>query len=376
MMSKQWLLMLLGLSACILILALPVHAAQAPASSAIPCEPPSGNTDRQRCQPVAPGQVPTPRPMPSRTPILASGLGPASSVLPFTYAYVMTGSVALYASPADVESGTAPSRTLDAGYVWVRLMGWTSYKWQIWYLTQGGGYLPASRAAIYRPSAFKGIVVYSQPSLPFAWVLTSVKTSPQPGAKPDASSVAYKRYDLVTLYEERVVGRQTWYRVGDDQWVIQTVVAKVEWTPRPAGVDPGEKWISVSLFEQTLAAYEGDRMVYATLLSSGLPLWPTAQGLHRIHTKYPLDGMSGREGQPDYYSLEDVPWIMYYFQDYALHGAYWHDSFGYRHSHGCINLAPLDARWLYEWTTPAVAPGAKSKRATKDEPGTWVWVHP
>jgi len=264
---------------------------------------------------------------------------------------------------------------LDAGYVWVRLTGWTSYKWQIWYLTQGGGFLPASRAAIYRPSAFQGIVVHSQPSLPFAWVLTSVKTSPQAGAKPDAKSAAFKRYDLVTLYEQREVGGQTWYRVRDDQWVIQTVVAKVEWTPRPEGVDPGEKWISVSLFEQTLAAYEGDRMVYATLVSSGLPLWPTAQGLHRIHTKYPLDAMSAREGQPDYYSLEDVPWVMYYYQDYALHGAYWHDSFGYRHSHGCINLAPLDARWLYDWTTPTVAPGAKAKQATKDDPGTWVWVH-
>ena len=116
-------------------------------------------------------------------------------------------------------------------------------------------------------------------------------------------------------------------------------------------------------------------MVYATLVSSGLRQWPTAKGLFRIHTKITWGPMSGREGKPDFYSLEDVPWSMYFFEDYALHGAYWHDGFGYQHSHGCVNLAPLDAKWLYDWTTPVVPQGGAGATAPKAAPGTWVWVH-
>jgi hypothetical protein len=366
---NQWLLILLGVAAGAFILTLPAQAASESAPSTIFCEPPDGRPDRRLCKPVTPGKAPTSTPAP------AFSIPPSPSALPFTYAYVMTGPVALYANPADADNGFAPVRMLDVGYVWVRLAGWTAYKWQTWYLTSDGGFLPASRTAIYRPSAFQGITVPRQPAFPFAWVLTSVKTSPQPGAKPDANSVAFKRYNLVNLYEQREVSGQTWYRVGDNQWLVQTVVAKVERTGPPAGVSPGERWIDVSLFEQTVAAYEGDRMVYATLASTGLRRWPTVQGLYRIHTKFTLDGMTGREGQPDYYSLEDVPWVMYFYEDYALHGAYWHDGFGYQHSHGCINLAPLDAKWLYDWTTPAVAQGARVKQATEDDPGTWVWVH-
>jgi len=83
--------------------------------------------------------------------------------------------------------------------------------------------------------------------------------------------------------------------------------------------------------------------------------------------------MSGRSGYPDYYFLEDVPWTMYFNRDFALHAAYWHDGFGFQHSHGCVNLSPQDARWLFEWTAPTDQTGWT--RATPDKPGTWVWVH-
>ena len=85
--------------------------------------------------------------------------------------------------------------------------------------------------------------------------------------------------------------------------------------------------------------------------------------------------MSGREGKADYYYLEDVPWIMYFNKDMALHGAYWHDRFGYQHSHGCVNLSPLDAKWLFDWTSPAYVEGEEVVYPSEAEPGTWVWVH-
>ena len=133
-----------------------------------------------------------------------------------------------------------------------------------------------------------------------------------------------------------------------------------------------DKWIDVSLFEQTLAAYEGDRMVYATLLSSGLPGWDTNTGLFHIWLKAKVTDMSGRSGFPDYYSLEDVLWTMYFDRDIALHAAYWHDGFGFQHSHGCVNLPPQDARWLFDWATPTGETGWILP--TDENPGTMVRV--
>jgi hypothetical protein len=62
--------------------------------------------------------------------------------------------------------------------------------------------------------------------------------------------------------------------------------------------------------------------------------------------------MSGSEGQTDFYYLEEVPWTMYFDRSIAMHGTYWHNSFGYRHSHGCVNMSITDAHWLYEWAAP------------------------
>jgi lipoprotein-anchoring transpeptidase ErfK/SrfK len=117
--------------------------------------------------------------------------------------------------------------------------------------------------------------------------------------------------------------------------------------------------------------------VYATLVSSGLPQWDTDSGLFRIFMKVRQAKMSGREGKPDYYFLEDVPYAMYFNRDMALHGAYWHDKFGFKHSHGCVNLPPADALWLWNWTTPDSTDKSfvmVADRKSNTE-GTWVWVH-
>ncbi|MBI4790609.1 MAG: L,D-transpeptidase [Chloroflexi bacterium] len=212
------------------------------------------------------------------------------------------------------------------------------------------------------------------PDKPFAWVVFGVRPSAAPGARAASANPALPRYTRVTILQEQKVGEWMWYRVGENQWIEQRQLGIVQLAPRPAGVGAGEKWIDVNLFEQTLAAYEGDRMVYATLISSGLPLWPTPTGLARIWVKVTHNKMSGREGFPDYYFLEDVPWIMYFNRDVALHGAYWHDRFGTPRSHGCVNLSPKDARWLFAWTTPAPGAGVWTL-PTPENPGTWVWVH-
>jgi len=365
MRKRLLILVMLGLATLVFVVALPVGTLSAfGRCNSDDDEWWSPNCRLLNLRLLAP--VPTPVPIP---------ITATDGILPFTYGYVVTGPVAVYANPADPGRGAPPLKTINRGYVWVRLEGKVVQNDQLWYLTDTGGYLPASVVAIYKPSSFHGIMPSAQPVVPFAWVLQRVQTSPEPGAQPDANSVQFKRYDLVNIFEQREVNGKVWYRVGNNHWLIQTTLAIVEPKPRPPEVGPGDKWIEIGLFEQTLAAYEGDRMVYATLVSSGLPQWSTVKGIYRIHTKIAWGPMVGREGQPDFYSLEGVPWSMYFFQDYALHGAYWHDGFGWQHSHGCVNLAPADAKWLYDWTTPVTLATRGSKLATKAEPGTWVWVH-
>jgi hypothetical protein len=157
-----------------------------------------------------------------------------------------------------------------------------------------------------------------------------------------------------------------WYDIGNGRWVRQTYFSIVDVNPRPAEVGPDEFWTEVDLYEQTFAAYEGNRMVYATLISSGLNRWPTREGLFQVEdeNRFRQYKMSGAEGRKDYYFLEDVPYIMYFdlYNGIALHGTYWHDRFGYKHSHGCVNMTILDAEWTFNW----------SEDAPND---LWVWVH-
>ena len=119
-------------------------------------------------------------------------------------------------------------------------------------------------------------------------------------------------------------------------------------SPRPAGVGETERWIDVNLSTQTLVAYEGDTPVFNTLVSSGLPQWPTVTGQYRTYMKYESQTMNGYLLGYDYF-LPDVPYVMYFFEDYAIHGTYWHSNFGTPMSHGCVNVSTPDAGWLFDW---------------------------
>lgn len=145
-------------------------------------------------------------------------------------------------------------------------------------------------------------------------------------------------------------------------------------TPRPALVPKGARWIHVDLAQQTLIAYEGAKPVFATLVSSGKEGFETPRGLFRIFAKHVSTTMDGLAGSEDAYSIEDVPWTMYFQGNYALHAAFWHDRYGNVRSHGCVNLAPADARWLFRWATPTLPDGWHGVQATRQDPGTWVFI--
>lgn len=144
------------------------------------------------------------------------------------------------------------------------------------------------------------------------------------------------------------------------------------------GTTFGPKHISVDLSKQRLYAHEGDKLVYKFPVSTGK--WGrTPTGEYKIWIKLLRTRMSGGSGN-DYYNLPNVPYTMFFYNDqvsksrgFALHGAYWHNNFGFPMSHGCVNIRPEDARKLFEWVEP-VSKGNVT-HATNESPGTTITIY-
>ena len=203
----------------------------------------------------------------------------------------------------------------------------------------------------FTPSRFAGALLPLDGNLPFtvAWTLTHLRGSKTPGGPDAADNRFLYRYSRVYIYATVMVDGYNWYQIGHNQWVHQFKVAKILPVARPPEVDT-HKWISVDLYEQVVIAYEGETPVFATLVSSGLSEWETNEGVFHVYVRFKRTLMAGAYNKPDFYYLQEVPWTMYYDDQIALHGAYWHDGFGFRRSHGCVNLAITDAHWLFQWS--------------------------
>jgi hypothetical protein len=189
-------------------------------------------------------------------------------------------------------------------------------------------------------------------SLPLGWVVTSLlNVRARPGVAADNPPVDQVRHNqALAILETRAVGGSNWYRIGDNRWVEGSWVGVARLRPRPAAIGSGERWVGVSLKEQTAVAYEGDRPVYAALMASGLPGTPTVQGIFRTWLRLASGKMAGGSPGRGYYYLEEVTWTCYFYSGYSLHTAYWHDAFGRPRSHGCVNLSPYDAWWIFQWS--------------------------
>jgi lipoprotein-anchoring transpeptidase ErfK/SrfK len=186
----------------------------------------------------------------------------------------------------------------------------------------------------------------------------------------------YQSVHWITGVEEGLDGA-TWYRLTDDVNHVQTFVpaahlrpiAAAEISPLAQGVPADEKRIEVSIEKQHLTAFEGDKAVFQASVSTGMQSdgpspngipTETPLGYFRVQTKMPSRHMGDGEITDDVeaYELPGVPWVCFFHKDgIALHGTYWHNNFGRRMSHGCVNLNMQDALWLYRWTTPLIAAG-------------------
>ncbi|MGD8751743.1 MAG: L,D-transpeptidase family protein [Anaerolineales bacterium] len=114
----------------------------------------------------------------------------------------------------------------------------------------------------------------------------------------------------------------------------------------PSAIQPGERWIDVNLSTQRVFAYQGKKLKNSFVVSTGTWRYPTVTGQYHIYVKYLYADMSG----PGYYLL-DVPYVMYFYKGYGIHGTYWHNNFGTPMSHGCINLTINDAGWMFNWAS-------------------------
>ena len=130
-----------------------------------------------------------------------------------------------------------------------------------------------------------------------------------------------------------------------------------------------------------LVVYEGSRPIFATLVSTGrgglgdpATTGATVQGTFFVQSKHVSATMDGDPASEAAFELHDVPYVQYFHQNYAIHGAYWHDDFGKARSNGCVNVSPADAAYLFELTDPPVP--AEWHGAMNPVGGTLVYVHP
>ncbi len=239
--------------------------------------------------------------------------------------------------------------TLDAGFNYITAKGsadgWTEIDQDRWVQNEN--------LKEVLPSTYAGVTISEKLRYPIAWILVNVVPSVSPGADAPDGALPLLRYTVVNIYATVHVGDWDWYQIGIDQWVEQRKIAKMLSVERPSDVDT-EKWVSVDLYEQVVVAYEGTTPVFTTLISSGLKDWGTEEGLFHVYVRYPRTLMEGANGKPDFYWLQEVPWTQYFDHDIAFHGTYWHDGFGYRHSHGCVNMSITDAQWLYNWASSEI----------------------
>jgi hypothetical protein len=273
---------------------------------------------------------------------------PWRGLTPDAYARVIADYAPVYRHPYDALAGLPPLYEFEVGFEFVSLVGHTLVGEDMFYQINPGEFMRAADLQPVRPSGFQGRHFAEPPHGPIGWMINTVQVSSAPGQAPEPGNVFAGRYHAFDLQGVQRVGEWNWYLIGPGQWVEQRNVGLVYPHP-PHGA--GGTLIAVDTYEQTLGVYVDGRLIFATLVSSGSRLFPTVPGTFQVWARLDTGKMSGAylSDRRDYYYLEDVPWILYYDGDRALHGAYWHDNFGIRASHGCVNLSPRDARWLFNF---------------------------
>jgi hypothetical protein len=247
-----------------------------------------------------------------------------------------------------------------------------------------GGERRASRYEIHPESSFHGRDLRTKPvpegTLP-AWAV--VEDVPvYPSMRSDAEPARLLPKHAAIVVDRTPAGDAGhWYRVPDGigpgrDGYVRDEDAVRHWSPAPPldDVDAHELWLDLDLEQQVIALRRGTAVIYVTLVSSGTDARPTPRGVFRVRDKRAWTSMGHLPTSADRYFIERVPWTMYFRDYYAIHGAYWHDQFGEQRSHGCVNLAPRDAKLFYEVLSPRSERGFLRTYASDANPGSLIRI--
>jgi len=293
-------------------------------------------------------------------PLQISHPDPALANLPYHYYKVNSTGTAFYPTLNAAISGSG-GQILDPGaFLYVVYSQQIPAPKGTYFLRPGGEVMPGDGSRVSISTPFPGVEVHGTPRNAFGWAYNPTPVRRVPNELGYNLPIRLLALDeIVQVYATQNLEGTVWDMIGPDEWVVGRDIAEVmpNTTP-PNGVTNG-RWIDVNLAEQTLAVYDKSQLVYATVVATGAKPLYTRPGLFPIYKKLETEVMSGERGTPEFYYLEAVPWTMYFDKARALHGAYWRARLGFPQSHGCVNLSPGDAHWLFNWANA----------------GDLVWVH-
>lgn len=229
---------------------------------------------------------------------------------------------------------------------------------------------------------------------PFWAEVTVPRAVARSAANPKAPRMFTYYFGSVFEVLEAVQGADaaTWYRVSDGYarniFVPAEALRRVdpsEVTPLSPEVPLESKSIVVDTVKQSATAFEYDKPVFTAKVATGAEFvmedgsiqnFRTTKGTHRIFEKrFSSRMIGGTQSEADFYDLPGVSWVSYFTQSrIAFHTAYWHNDWGKPRSHGCVNMLPADALWVYRWTMPVADYEQRMTRVAKPVEGSLVKV--
>lgn len=313
----------------------------------------------------------------------------AERVVPFIYAKARANAagellapVPRYRSGASLAAGEAPVDWLQPHHQYAFIESRRVAGVGLILLDRNRRAVRAEAMELERPSQFAGRELEARPvpgGVVAGWSAeapTPVRVAP--GVTAELSGqIAYHREIHVDPAPVRADGVDWFALRGEGVPVGFVSEADIRrWIPAEplAEVRADEMWIDVELSQQTLTLWRGAEPVFVTLISSGAGDHPTPRGVFRIWHKQALGDMRSLPGDVDSYTVEEVPWVQYFHRRFALHTAFWHNKFGRKRSHGCINLSPRDAARVFVATTPTMPPGWTFVYEHEEEAGTVVRI--
>lgn len=307
-------------------------------------------------------------------PSLAARASRAHDGLPYRYFFVQREGAFGYDALASAEEGV-PNAQLQPGFgIAVRRIA-EKNQGDPFGLTTRGFWVPLRDLTAVPPVSFHGSPF--SPSL--AWIVSErAPLFSAPGRRKPGPGL--ERLTTVNVLERVYLRGWRYLRIGEHDYLRDQDVRWPELSPPPAEARPGERWLDVDLARQTLVAYIGHTPVFATLVSTGRGAvgteTATPPGVYRVWVKLrssDMDNLEDTEARENY-AIEAVPWVMFFQRGYGLHGTFWHKRFGETHSHGCVNLSPIDAEYLFFFSGPRLYPGWSAALPAPHELGTLVRI--